>query len=127
MNQTYGKILFSLMLLGIVAVIGCYLSGFILLQWLDLNNTPLGLRTYFQYFSALDMPKVAKYANQIKVSGSIGFGLPFVAWLFLLILMFRQPEQSLHGEARFADGRDLAKANFFKPTDTSIVVGKHNG
>lgn len=127
MNQTHGKILFSLMLLGVVAVIGCYLSGFILLQWLDLNNTSLKFGTYFQYFSALDMPKVAKYANQIKASGSIGFGLPFVVWLFLLILMFRQPEQSLHGAARFANGRDLAKANFFKPTDTSIVVGKHNG
>ncbi|MDO4640703.1 MAG: type IV secretory system conjugative DNA transfer family protein, partial [Neisseria sp.] len=121
------KLIFSSSLLLSALVIGNYLSGFILLQWLRLNNTPLGITTYFQYFSKLHLPRVAAYALQIKTSGAVGFGLPLLLWLILLIPLWKNRAPSLHGEARFSNLVDLTKAGFLKQSDTSLVVGKQNG
>ena len=121
------KSIFSLLLLLAALIAGSYLSGFILLKWLGLDKTPLGFMTYFQYFNTLHLPQVAAYSLQIKTSGIIGFGLPLLLWLVSLILLWKRPAQSLHGEARFSGFADLAKAGFLKQTDTSIIVGKQNG
>ena len=75
----------------------------------------------------MDIPQVAKYSLQIKISGIVGFGFTFLIALLGLIPIWRTASQSLHGEARFAGMADLTKAGFFKQTDTSIVVGKYNG
>lgn len=127
MNHLYGKAAFLTALLPVAAVAGCYLSGWILLQWLGLTDTALEWNTYFRYFNLLDRPQLAGYVRQVRISGGMGFGLPLMVWLFVLFALLRKTEQSLHGNARFADGRDLGKAGFFKPGDTSIVVGKYRG
>lgn len=121
------KSIVTVFLLLISLLLGCYLSGFILLQWLGLDKTPLLLTTWFKYYNTLDIPQVAKYSLQIKTSGIVGFGLTFLIGLIGLIPIWRTASQSLHGEARFAGMADLSKAGFFKQTDTSIVVGKYNG
>lgn len=121
------KSIITVVLLLISFILGCYLSGFILLQWLGLDKTPLLLTTWFKYYNTLDIPQVAKYSLQIKASGIVGFGFTFLIGLLGLIPIWRTASQSLHGEARFAGMADLTKAGFFKQTDTSIVVGKYNG
>ena len=121
------KSIITVVLLLISFLLGCYLSGFILLQWLGLDKTPLLLTTWFKYYNSLDIHQVAKYSLQIKTSGIVGFGFTFLIGLLGLIPIWRTASQSLHGEARFAGMADLTKAGFFKQTDTSIVVGKYNG
>ena len=125
--STHKKLLISILLLVIFITIGCYLSGFILIKWLFLKKTPLGLFTYFQYIKVSDLPELVKYTTIIRYSGYLGFGTSFLIWLTITFLLFKTSEQSLHGEARFADASDLTKAKFFKSTDDSIIVGKYNG
>ena len=127
MSKTQVKWLVLLVSLTFLLVGGVYLSGWILLIWLKLTQVPLSFNTYFKYLGAIDAPKVAPFANQIKVSGYFGFGIPLVLWLGLLALLFRRDPQSLHGQSRFAHGGDLAKVGFYKPTETSLVVGKKDG
>lgn len=127
MKNNLPKIIFSFFILIVALLFGCYLAGFILLQWLGLDISHLQFITYYRYWNTIDIPRVAQFAMQIKISGYIGFGLPIVIWFFALVGMWRQPERSLHGDARFANSTDLNQANFFKQTDNSIVVGKYNG
>ena len=121
------KLLLALFALLAALAGGLYLSGWILLLWLKLPQTALKWDTWWIYLQAVDTARVAPFAKQIKFSGMGGLGLPLLLWLGLLALLFRSPAQSLHGDSRFANGSDLAKAGFFKETDTSIVVGKHGG
>lgn len=79
------KSIITVVLLLISFILGCYLSGFILLQWLGLDKTPLLLTTWFKYYNTLDIPQVAKYSLQIKTSGIVGFGLTFLIGLLGLI------------------------------------------
>ena len=44
-----------------------------------------------------------------------------------LVLLLKKDKRSLHGDARFATGADLAKHGMFKKTGQSIVVGSHGG
>ena len=125
---TRNKLLISFALLLVTVVAGAYLSGFILLLWLGMSDRVyLGMATYFSYVKQLHIPKYAYYALQIKTSGFIGFGAVSALWLSALILLWKRPSQSLHGEARFSGMADLAKAGFFKETDTSVIVGKSGG
>ena len=106
---------------------GLYLSGYLALLLLKLDTGLLKWNTYLDYWKALDLPQVQRYAGKIKVAGCLGFGLPLLAWLGLLFLMFRPARQSMHGDARFAGAGDLARNGLFKPSDNGIVVGKFNG
>ncbi|WP_416192465.1 type IV secretory system conjugative DNA transfer family protein [Neisseria sp. CCUG12390] len=121
------KAVLSVFLLLLTFIIGSWFSGFILLKWLGLNKTPLGITTWFQYFNTLHIPRVAAYSLQIKTSGIIGFVLPLVFALLCLIPLWKRPAKKLHGDARFAGLAELTKAGFFKQSDTSVVVGKYNG
>ena len=121
------KFLFTALVLLLCVVMGSYLSGWILVSWLKLERVPVSLGTYFKYVHALDLPALAPFRAQIKVSGYIGFGVPLALGLGLMALIGRTRAPSLHGQARFATSSDLAKAGFFKPTDTSLIVGKQNG
>ncbi|WP_373740711.1 type IV secretory system conjugative DNA transfer family protein, partial [Neisseria sp.] len=121
------KFIISILAVSIALAAGSYLSGFILLKWLGLNKTPLGLTTWFQYFNTLHIPRVAAYALQIKTSGIAGFGLSLLIGVFCLVPLWRQPARKLHGDARFSGMADLTKAGFFKQSNTSLVVGKYNG
>ncbi|MGL4767602.1 MAG: type IV secretory system conjugative DNA transfer family protein [Formosimonas sp.] len=83
--------------------------------------------TYYNYVKSLDVPKVAVFATQIKVSGVLGFGAPMMAYVLMLYGVFKSKPQSLHGDARFANNGDLAKVHFYTPTETSIIVGQKDG
>ncbi|MDR1076493.1 MAG: type IV secretory system conjugative DNA transfer family protein [Xanthomonadaceae bacterium] len=104
-------------------VAGLYLSGYLTVMLLKVN-APLAWNTYWLYFKALDLPQIAPYAKQIKLGGAIGFGLPLLACVLLLVPLFKPASKSLHGQARFAGGSDLARKDMFKPSPTGIIVGK---
>ena len=117
-----GVAVFMCTLLAMVA--GLYLSGYIVQMMLKVSNVPLRWDTWLGYARALDAPTVAPHVGKIKAAGAIGFGLPGALWLGVLYLVFRTPSKSLHGEARFASGGDLAKKGLFKPQANGIVIGK---
>lgn len=107
-------------------VAGCYLSGYILIFWLNLKKVTLGAGTYYSYYSVKDMARIAPFAHQIKVSGMVGFGLPLLVFLGGLMAAFKKAPESIHGNARFATASDLAQKGMFKPSANGIVVGKMN-
>lgn len=116
----------SLLTLATV-VVGAYLSGYIALQLLKLDPAALRWDTYLDYVKALDLPQVKPYAGRIKTAGYIGFGVPSLACLALLVLVLKPTRRSLHGDARFATAGDLARHGMFKRSRDGIVVGKLNG
>ena len=110
-------------LLLFTALAGLYLSGYLTLMLLKVQ-VPLKWNTYLTYFHALDAPQVAPYVKKIKLGGAIGFGLPLMGYIALLVPLLRPSEKSLHGEARFGTAGDLAKKDMLKPAANGIVVGK---
>ena len=127
MNRAYLKWVFLGVLLIAAMIGGMFLSGWILLLWLKLSQVPLEMGTYLKYVSAMDTPRVAPFAKQIKLSGFLGFGVPMGLYLLMLYGIFKSKPQSIHGEARFATASDLAQKDMFKPSETAIVVGQMNG
>lgn len=117
----------ALLLAAATAVAGAYLSGYLALQLLKLDPGLLRWDTYLDYAAALDLPQVRPYAGRIKAAGWVGFGLPSLAGLALLALVLKPSRASLHGDARFASPRDLARRGMFKRSPDGIVVGKLNG
>ena len=113
---------------GLIAVAGgIYFSGFLALLLLELDTGQLKWDTYFAYLRAIDLPQVEPHVGKIRTAGYVGFGLPSLAWLALLVLIFKPARKSLHGDARFANAGDLANAGMFKHSDNGIVVGEFNG
>ena len=127
MNIPPKKAILILTLTALTVILGSYLSGYILLAMLKLSQVPLEFSTYFKYLSQMDSSRVAPFANKIKTAGLLGFGLCSIFWLIVGLLKKRSNPPSIHGDARFANSSDLGKASFFKPTETSIVVGKKDG
>lgn len=126
-KQIVGKLLFFL-LFGIAALVaGLYLSGYVTLMILKIQGAGLKWNTWLQYYQAMDQPQFLAYAKKIKIGGLIGFGLPGLVWGGLAILAFMPKRQSLHGDARFASGGDLAAKDMFKPHKNGIVIGKFGG
>ncbi len=121
------KLVVAVLALAVVLVAGIYLSGYLALLLLKLDSALLKWNTYLDYLKALDLAQVRPYVGKIKIAGLIGFGLPLLLWLALLFLLFKPARQSMHGDARFAHGGDLARQGMFKPSDNGIVVGKFNG
>ena len=125
MNQT--KTIIWITVLAILTITGCYVSGYILLAMLKLPQAPLEWNTWFRYFGEMDTARVAPFASKIKTAGMIGFGLPLALIGLVGFLTTRTRTPSIHGDARFANNADLSKVGFYKPTETSIVVGKKDG
>lgn len=126
MNGMHARLGLFLATLLLAAFAGLYLSGFATLKLLELR-TPLEWNTYWQYVRALDLPQVQPYASRIKLAGVIGFGLAYLAWLPLAVVMLKPGQKSLHGDARFAGGRELARAGMLAEAPRSIVVGRWGG
>lgn len=113
---------------GLLALAGgMYLSGFLTLWLLKLDGGQLTWSTYLEYLRAMDLPQVTPYIGKIRAAGYIGFGLPSLAYVALLVLLLKPARRSLHGDARFADAGDLARKGMFKPSGDGIVVGKYKG
>ena len=121
------KWIWVVVLLLVALAAGEYLSGLFTLWLLKLDTADLGLKTYWTYVSALDLPQVAPYVSKIKIGGYIGFGLPLILWLIAFYFIGRPKKQSMHGDARFANSSDLNKNGMFKATNNGIIVGKFKG
>ncbi len=106
---------------------GIYFSGFLALLLLKLDAGQLKWSTYFEYLRAIELPQVKPYAGRIRTAGYIGFGLPSLAYLALLVLILKPARKSLHGDARFANVGDLARVGMLKPSIDGIVVGRFDG
>ncbi|UHQ25205.1 type IV secretory system conjugative DNA transfer family protein [Lysobacter sp. 5GHs7-4] len=114
--------------LGILTLVcGLYFSGYLTLLWLKLDTGLLKWNTYTDYVRVLDVAQYKPWAGKIKASGYIGFGLPGLAYLALLVLILKPKARSMHGDARFANGMDLQSKGMFKASPNGIVVGKYNG
>ncbi|MFS8371797.1 type IV secretory system conjugative DNA transfer family protein, partial [Xanthomonas campestris pv. armoraciae] len=71
-------------LLLIAAIAGIFFSDQLILMLLKVA-APLSVDTYWSYVKALDLPQFAPYATKIKLAGALGFGVPLLAWIALLI------------------------------------------
>ncbi|QNH12273.1 type IV secretory system conjugative DNA transfer family protein [Xanthomonas sp. SI] len=121
------KIVAAVVVVALTAVVGYFLSGYMVLLLLKLDTRLFGLGTYYEYVHAIGLPQVAPFVGKIKWAGYLGFGLPGLLCLLTLFLMFKPRKQALHGDARFAGAADLAKHGLFKQSGNGIVVGKFRG
>ena len=121
------KLVFVLVLLLAAVAGGWFLSNYLVLRILGLHNVPVAWNMWWQYVRAIDLPQVAPYVGKIKLSGALGFGLPLLIWIGLLIPIFKGKAQSLHGDASFAELADLRKAGLLKQTPQSVLIGKYKG
>nr|WP_052250754.1 type IV secretory system conjugative DNA transfer family protein [Xanthomonas sacchari] len=121
------KLVAAALVVVLAAACGYLLSGYLVLLLLKLDTRLFGLGTYYQYVHAIGLPEVAPYVGKIKWAGYLGFGLPSLLALLILVLMFKPPKRSLHGDARFAGAADLSKHGLFKASGDGIVVGKFRG
>ena len=122
-----GKLIFASMLLMAALLGGLYLADWLVLWLLGLKHSPLAWNTWWQYHQAASLPQYAPYAGKIKLAGGLGFGLPLLAWLLLLIPLSRRKAESLHGDARFASLSDLRKAGLLTQSPQGILMGKYKG
>ena len=121
-----GKLVFAGLLLVLALVSGTFFASWLIRLMLHVE-VPLAWNTWWQYFHALDLPQVAPYATKIKVAVGIGFGVPMLAWLILLIPLSKPKPESLHGDAGYASLADLKKANMLARTPQSVLIGKYKG
>lgn len=122
-----GKWIVALVLLLAALSGGLYFANWLVLRLLGLQGASLSWHTYLDYIRVLDLPQVAAYVGRIKLAGGIGFGVPLLAWLVLLIPLFRPGAQSLHGDASLASRADIGKAGLFRQTPQGILIGKVKG
>ncbi len=70
--------LIAVVAVGLLALVaGEYLSGFVLLRLTQETRVPLDVSTYWRYFQVVNTEEFQSYALKIKLSGAIGFGLPY--------------------------------------------------
>ena len=120
-----GKLIFALAMLLMALAGGWLLSNYLIQLVLGLHDSPWAWNLWWLYYQAMELPKFAPYAIKIKLCGAFGFGLPLLAWLGLLIPLFKASAESLHGDASFAELADLKKAGLLKQTPQSILLGKY--
>ncbi|WP_158880057.1 type IV secretory system conjugative DNA transfer family protein [Rhodanobacter sp. L36] len=121
------KLGFALALLFAALVGGWFFSNELTPLFIGLHGAPRAWNTWWLYVQAMHLPQYAPYVSKIKLSGVVGFGLPLLLWLGLLIPLFRSRAESLHGDARFAGLSDLKKAGLLQQTPQSILIGKYKG
>ncbi|WP_133500376.1 type IV secretory system conjugative DNA transfer family protein [Cognatilysobacter terrigena] len=112
---------------ALVPVVGLWLSSHVNAMVLGLHGALPHWYVYVDYIRTLDLPQVQPYAAKIRAAGWVGFGAPTLAYIGALALVMRQPAKSLHGDARFARGGDLAKNRLFEDGPTSLVIGRYDG
>jgi len=118
---------FAVVIALLAMTCGLYLSGYLTLRFLHLDTGLLRWHSYPDYIKAINLPQVRPYVGRIKAAGCMGFGVPLFAGLALLVPVLRPARKSMHGDARFATARDLARRGLFKPSPDGIIVGRFNG
>jgi type IV secretion system protein VirD4 len=121
-----GKLIFVVVLLAAALVGGLRFADWLVLKLLKVDAS-LAWNTWWQYFQVKDLPQYIPFAGKIKLAGGLGFGMPLLAWLILLIPLFKPKAESLHGDASFAGMGDLKKAGLLKQTPQGILIGKYRG
>jgi type IV secretion system protein VirD4 len=106
---------------------GLYLSGIVALLLLKLPLTAVSWHLYPDYVRTMGLPRVHPYARRIVAAGLIGFGLPAAVATAMLVLALRPARRAIHGDARFATGRDLRRHGLLTAADDGIVLGRFNG
>jgi len=117
----------GLLCLALALAGGLYLSGWLILTFLQVGTKTLEFRTYWDYIQAMNLPDYQPYAGRIRWAGYIGFGVPLLLWFGLVVLLAKAKPQSMHGDARFAGKGELSKHGMLKEADNGILVGKFGG
>jgi type IV secretion system protein VirD4 len=98
----------QLVLAGLAALIlAQYLAGYLFLWWVQANPreaTPLTIARYAYYYGDRE-----DLRQRLAISSAVGFALVSVSALAACLPKAR----SLHGDARFATGREIARAGLF--------------
>lgn len=122
-----GKLLLAVVSAVILLVLGCYLSGYLVLLLIKADTSRLEFGTYLSYLDVLDHPRYKPFAQKIRVGGYVGYGVPALAYLSLIAVLVRPRKKTIHGDARFAGMLDLQRKGMFKQSGTGIVIGKFGG
>lgn len=110
----------------LVLAMGALAAGWLAMTLINVH-APLDFLTYWRYLAALGQPSLQPYATMIKLAGTLGLGVPSLAWLGLLWVLFRPSRRSTHGDARFAHRGELSRLGLLKDDPTALIVGKVGG
>ena len=110
-----------------ILIVGTYASGYLTLLLIKADTGLLKFSTYLDYLRVLDHPQYQRFADKIRLSGYLGFGVPALAYLALVAVAVKPGRKSIHGDARFANVIDLQQKGMFKTSGNGIVVGKFGG
>jgi type IV secretion system protein VirD4 len=109
-------VLKALAALACALIVAQYLAGFVFLWSLHENTraaTPLTIARYSHYYG-----DVAAIRHRLLICSALGSGVVLACGLALLLPRVR----SLHGDARFATRRELARAGLLG--DQGIILGR---
>lgn len=111
----------------LILIAGTYASGYLALVFIKADTGLLKFSTYLDYLRVLDHPQYHRFADEIRLSGYLGFGVSTLAFLALVAAIVKPAKKSIHGDARFANGLDLQQKGMFKTSGNGVVVGKFGG
>lgn len=119
---TWGKVAVGALAIAIGIVAGIYVAGFLFLVANKTNPLGTTFSTIYQYWYYYhdDPEQAGHFRFAFAVAGLVAVAMPFSVLVGLL-----RNTRALHGEARFANAKEVAKAGLFG--DTGIIVGKAFG
>lgn len=115
------------LLLVLALAAGYWTAGWWTLVLLGLDPDAADWGLYLRYLRHLDAAAVAPYAGRVVVGGMLGVGLPLLVVAPVLWWLWRPRAAALHGEARFAAGRELSRCGLLADDPHGIVLGRHRG
>ena len=117
------RLTLSLASLMLLLLAGSWLSGWLLLQWWGLPDTATPW-LWPRYLQLQQLPQLQAHQRAIQLSGGIGLGLASLVWLGALVLLWRKPARSLHGDARFASRTLLRRTGLFRNDPGGLLIGR---
>ncbi|MFN8900471.1 MAG: hypothetical protein ACK5VV_00160 [Lysobacteraceae bacterium] len=115
------------LLLVLALAAGYWTAGWWTLVLLGLDPDAADWGLYLRYLRHLDAAAVAPYAGRVVVGGMLGVGLPLLVVAPVLWWLWRPRAAALHGEARFAAGRELSRRGLLADDPHGIVLGRQRG
>lgn len=119
----------------VFAVAVCFFVNFVFMEWQKIPMQYYSYDTIFKYQEQYG--QIEKVAKAIKGSFLAGGVLWVILNVVLLTALFSKPKRELHGSARFANTAEIRRAGFIiddkdraklqdkKPSNPSILIGKH--